>query len=283
MPECAEVRRYVDQLTTEYGGQDLLNLEVIGGRFKKESVPGLDKVYFPLKNVSFNAKGKFIYWTFENTSRPHTIWKDFDSVGDESHFFITLGMSASFGKENKHSALKFTFSNGDIFYNDIRHFGTVKVNQTSSALKKKLASLGWDSLADPKIPDGFIKHLLRKKGMKTIAEVLLDQKLFAGCGNYLRSETLYQAKIHPNLLICQMTEIELSLICESLIELAHEAYNCGGATIATYSDLYGNVGTFFDKFKVYGKKTDPLGNKVLKMEAADGRTVHYVKEVQGLE
>jgi formamidopyrimidine-DNA glycosylase len=58
------------------------------------------------------------------------------------------------------------------------------------------------------------------------------------------------------------------------------AYNVGGATIATFKDMYGNSGKFFDQFQIYGKKIDPLGNLVSRELTKDGRSTYYVKGIQ---
>lgn len=269
MPEIAEVRRYVDQLTKEYSGKDLYSVKVIGGRFLNEDTETcLDLLKFPMRNITFNAKGKFIYWSMEESETKAII-----------HFFITLGMAGSFGQKNKHSALEFNFQNAVVYFNDIRHFGTFKVVYGDKALLKKLKSLGWDSLQNPKVPPEIIPQL-RNKNHKTIAEILMDQKIFAGVGNYIRSEVLYLTSIHPNTIIRNLSDNQLAALCENIISVANEAYLAGGATIRTYSDLYGNVGTFYNQFKVYGKKQDPYGREVSKLTAADGRTVHYVKDIQ---
>lgn len=269
MPEVAEVRRYVDQLNKEYGGQTLKSVNIIGGRFTSKDNTGLSLVKFPLVDTQFNCKGKFIYWSMKEAP-----------VNNKSiYFFITLGMAGSFGKRNKHSALEFNFGLESVYFNDIRHFGTFKTIFSTSELSEKINSLGWDPLDVPYYPSHMLLKL-RNYNYKTIAEVLMDQKVFAGVGNYIRSEALYRAGIKPDRYISAMKDDEIKNLCMHIIDICDEAYKCGGATIATYSDLYGNVGTFYDQFKVYGKKKDPLGNPVLKMTAADGRTVHYVESIQ---
>lgn len=268
MPEVAEVRRYVDQLNKEYGGHVLEKVEVVGGRFLKpddSTALDLGLLKFPVTNVTMHSKGKFMWW---NMMEIHPI-----------NFFITLGMSGSFGQRNKHSAIKFTFDNGEVYYNDIRHFGTFKVALAESELLTKLRSLGWDPLQNPSMSPELIP-MLRARHTDTIGEVLMDQKVFAGVGNYIRSEALYIAGIHPNKVIWGMRDEDIERLCTAIVGVVQEAYRCGGATIATYSDLYGNVGTFYDQFKVYGKKKDPLGNKVVKLTAGDGRTVHLVPALQ---
>lgn len=268
MPEIAECAKYTTQLQHEYGGHDLLSVKAVGGRFLKEGLSAPFPswtIKYSLKNVQFNSKGKFLYWSFDG----------------EIYFFITLGMSGSFGKQNKHSAIEFVFDNGTVYFNDIRHFGTFKVVKGKSELNKKLNSLGWDPLKEPKAPNSLLPAI-RKQNSKAIGAVLMDQKVFAGLGNYLRSEILYASGINPFTLTSDLSDQSLLTIAENYRRIAEEAYQHGGATLATYSDLYGISGDFYKQFKVYGKKKDPLGNTVLSQEGPDGRTVHWVRELQKL-
>ncbi len=194
-------------------------------------------------------------------------------------------MAASFGPKSKHSAIKFTFDKGDVYFNDIRHFGTFKIADRVDLSIKLNQSLGWDALQDPYIPKMLSQKLRHKCETKTIAEALLDQRVFAGVGNYIRSEVMYLSKIHPLRPIngaYGLTNQEIDTICENIILVTQEAYKSGGATIATFKDMYGNTGKFFDKFKVYSRKTDPDNNPVTKMTAPDGRSVFYVESIQKL-
>lgn len=268
MPEISEVRHFVDQLSAEFEGQSLHSIEIVGGRFLKEGIAGSSIMNMKWLNANFNAKGKFIYWTF---NRPF--------YKEETFIFITLGMSGSFGKQNKHSAIKFAFDSGDVYFNDIRHFGTVRMDLDRNDLIKKLKSLGWDALRDPAVPQDLIPKL-RKKNFQAIGGILMDQKIFAGLGNYLRSEILYAARINPFIRIIHLTDQDITRIGEEYIRIAREAYKANGATLATYSDMNGNVGTFTKQLAVYGKKKCPMGYDVLTQPGPDGRTVHWVPQVQ---
>jgi len=272
MPEIAECRRYVDQLNAKFGGQKIQAINIVGGRYFNSGISGLSLLYFPWHNVEFNSKGKFIYCKFVASNCLGFFPPRHDTI------FITLGMAASFGERNKHSAVEFVFDSGSIFYNDIRHFGTLKIEFGKHKLDKKLATLGWDALQEPVIPEDIYAKIQKKN--KTIAEVLLDQKIFAGVGNYIRSEVLYLSKMPPFRNCNLLTLDEIDILCRNIIKVAKDAYAAGGATIATYSDMYGIAGTYFHDFQVYGKKHDPLGNPVERLTAPDGRTVHWVKEIQ---
>jgi formamidopyrimidine-DNA glycosylase len=189
-------------------------------------------------------------------------------------------MSGSFGQLNKHSAIKFGFDNGDIYYNDIRHFGTIKVNQSPLALTDKLASLGWDPLENPTILEDLFDRIRKKANHKRIAEVMLDQSYFSGCGNWMRAEILYRAQINPFTLVQDLDDYDLTAIACYYNDVARQAYELKGATIQTYQTMDGKKGKFSENFQVYGRKQDPEGHRVLKVKDHNGRTIHYVAEIQ---
>lgn len=273
MPELAEVAIYASQLNKEYGGQTLNAVEFIGGRFLKSEYDAerIDLQYldYPLIETSMHSKGKFLYWSMFNANKSESF-----------HFFFSLAMTGSFGKKQKHSAIRFEFDNGEVFFNDPRHFGSFRISNGDLELQTKLATLGWDALKEPKMPTD-LPNKIRKYNAKKIGEFLMEQgTLISGVGNYLRSEVLWASKINPHRLISSLSDQEIKTICNNLIDTVRRAYDHGGATISTYSDLYGIAGSFFQQFKVYGKKTDPDGNLVIREKDKNGRMLHYVLEVQ---
>jgi len=44
--------------------------------------------------------------------------------------------------------------------------------------------------------------------------------------------------------------------------------------------MSGDAGEFSRKFAVYGQKTDPQGNEVVKEKTRDGRVTHWVPDIQ---
>jgi DNA-formamidopyrimidine glycosylase len=261
VPESSEVRIVVDQLNKGYGTKTLTNVEVVGGKFLKTGIQGLKEIKFPLHDTQFHSHGKFIHWSFS----------------EEPVVFNHLGMAASYGHPSKHSAIRFTFDNDTkIDFIDIRHFGNFKF-ATKKELHDKLSSLGWD-IMEP-IPKDMVARV-RKFNRKTVAEAMMDQSLMSGCGNYLKSESCYDAKINPLRTVASLNDDEIMHLCASLQSIVKRAYSVGGATIQSFKDMYGNTGKFFDQFKVYGKKTDPNGNPITKVATKDGRSTFYVEGVQ---
>ena len=108
----------------------------------------------------------------------------------------------------------------------------------------------------------------------------MNQSIFGGCGNYIKAEALYKAKLSPHRKCDSLTDDEASELHAALQDIVWTSYKSNGATIATYRDANGNVGSYSSKFAVYGRKEDPLGNAVTSEETKDGRTTWWVPNVQ---
>ena len=77
-----------------------------------------------------------------------------------------------------------------------------------------------------------------------------------------------------------LSDSEIDELCQSIINVMKDSYKYQGATIQTYKTAYGAEGKYTSFFKVYGKKTDPLGNKVVKETTPDKRTIHWCPAMQ---
>jgi DNA-formamidopyrimidine glycosylase len=274
MPELAECKVFTDQLQ-KYKGLNLTSIEPLAtGKFIKQNLQqDIDKLCFPLKNAQFNCKGKFLYWVFE----------------EDNYLLITLGMTGSFSETPNHAAIKFIFEDKILYFNDIRHFGTFKITNNLLDLLDKLSTLGWDPIKESdrftdqnklnSLVNETLVKLIKSKN-KTIAEAMLDQSIFCGAGNYIRAQVLYDSKINPTKMASSITEEEVKLILKYYYDIGHAAYKHNGATLATYKDMNGREGSFASHLTVYGRKTDPLGNKVIKTKDKQGRAIHWVPEVQ---
>lgn len=263
IPEGVEVRRFAQDLNKLFVDKTMSSIDIVGGKFIKFGVPGLNNISFPLHKTEIKNSGKFLWWQFE----------------EDIVIFNTLGMSGSFGGKNKHSAIKFNFDDGThIYFNDIRRFGNIKIANRNE-LKLKLNSLGWDPFSELEVPD-WLLSFFRLKNKKTIVEAMMDQSILNGCGNYIKSDTLYLSKIHPNSLVQDLSDEQILTICKNFSLVAHESFAAGGATIATYSDINGNIGKY--NKKVYKKDFDPEGNPVTKIETKDKRSSYFVDKYQKL-
>lgn len=213
-----------------------------------------------------------MYWTFSNG------W----------YMFNTFGMTGQWSLQpSKHVCFKLKISDKDsskpssfIYFNDPRHFGTIKFTNKKQDLLDKLSELGWDPLTNNL--DQNLKWLTYtlSQTKKPIGQVLMDQTVFAGVGNYIRAEALYKSAMSPWRMSNTLTKQDIESLSKAIIDVMRESYAHQGATILTYKDAYGAEGKYSSCFKVYNKKFDPLGNMIKSESTPDGRTIHWCPNIQ---
>tara|TARA_Y100000593_G_C4245672_1_gene304527 strand:- start:268 stop:1074 length:807 start_codon:yes stop_codon:yes gene_type:complete len=267
MPEGPECRKIAESLAKYASNKNLISVDILSGRYTKKLPTGFEyfKENFPLPVVGVGVHGKFIYWILK---KEFSIWN-------------TLGMSGSWSSEKqKHSRLKFNFSNGDVVYfNDQRNFGTLKFVCGKQPLLEKLTSLGPDMLSEDISDDIFVKRV-RKKNSHNICKVIMDQSIICGVGNYIKADSLWLARISPHRSVEEISDEELKKLNSSIKKIIRESYQTGGATIRTYKNFDGTSGQYASRFLVYNRKVDADGNKVIKEPTPDGRQTHWVPNVQ---
>lgn len=270
MPEGPEVKRIAVQLNELLHDKTIENIEILSGRYKTHGSPVGMTQFLNLaeekKIKGVSCKGKFIWFEFHLP---------------ELFIWNTLGMSGSWSKiESEHSRIKFQLSGGkEIFFSDIRNFGTMHFIFSEDETKKKLKSLGPDMLSAPPSREDFLK-IVKKQKEKTLPEFLMNQKAISGVGNYVKAEALYLAGISPLRTCSSLSEKEIIDLQDSIDKILSTSYNSGGSTIRTYRDVYGNAGSFKSRFLIYGNDQDPAGNKVQRLETKDGRTTYWVPAIQ---
>jgi len=261
IPEGPEVANFVRSINNFIGGGiQLLSVTPLSGRYTKKQIEGISGVQFPINIIDVKCKGKFIYWL-----------TDTDTV-----IFNTLGMSGSWSNRERNARVMFETSEGNLFFNDPRNFGTIKFTNTKG-LETKLKSLGPDMLNEDVKPETFIESL-RKHPKFTLAEALMNQGVVSGVGNYLKADSLWLAKLSPHRTVSQCTDDQLRFLHESVRSVIKTAYENGGSTILTYKGFDGEEGNH--SMLVYGRKTDPNGEEVVCEETKDGRTTWWCPRVQ---
>ena len=267
MPEGPEVKRITEKLRSAVVDKNLESIEIISGRYLKHGPPDNFNNFaksLPVKISDVACKGKFIYALFDNG---YSMWN-------------TLGMAGSWSPvPTKHSRVKLNFKEGSAYFNDIRNFGTLKFVTGRKRLVEKLDSLGPDMLAE-NIPNSKFSSLIMRKSNKTIAEVIMDQSIVSGVGNYLKSESLYLARISPHRVVETLSPEEISNLNAAIQCTIRSSYASGGATIHTFLDFDGKQGEYSRRFAVYNQKADIAGNSVVREITKDKRASFWVPEIQ---
>jgi len=277
MPEGPEVNVIKDGLNHVIKNNLVVSVDLPeGSKFLKKAPDGYNdfKTDLPLKCLEVKSKGKLIYFVFEKG------W----------YLACRLLMSGGWFLEKaaKHNHFEMTYKKNEkdketssIWFVDPRHFGTLKFTQDKSVLESILNDIGPDLLNNNISDEDYLKTMKNSKnGKKKIAVVLMDQSVFSGVGNYLKSEILYQARVSPHAIINNIPDQKILEIFKITLEKINTSYKSGGASVRDYSDIKGKEGTFSFTFAVYKKKKDPLGNKIVMEKTKDGRTTHWVPELQ---
>ena len=276
IPEGPELKHSRDSLREILLEKRLRKVEVVGGRYLKKSIDGMEEFVSeatapPPTIDSVDVKGKFMWW----------------SVG-EWKLFCTYGMSGQWTRAavDKNTAVSIWVDNADgsnlfrINFRDPRRFGTLKFVKNNSELQKKLDSLGPDVLDDtPMTPEIFAERLLIKP-RRTIAEALMDQSCVSGVGNYLKAEILYRAKVSPHRKIIDMNAQEIYSLWQNSIDAARESYADHGASIRTYRTVENTAGRGQFYFRAYSKKKCPENHDITSEDTNDGRTSWWCPECQ---
>ena len=269
MPEGPEVRRMAEGLAKRIVGKELIEAEILGGKWLKKEPTGITLIREalatgPLPVNWVNVKGKFIY----------------AKIGD-LYMWNTLGMSGGWRDlRGKHSHFVLRFSDSsEVFFEDVRRFGNISFYADPEEIQKKLNSSGPDML-NSEVQFAEFYSRLAKSPNKNICKAIMDQKVISGVGNYIKSEALYRAGISPHLKICDIPLDGMEKLCEWIKIIIKTSYEQGGATLATYTDMDNNHGDFVFSFHVYRKDKDPLGNRVVHEVTDDGRMTHWVPGIQ---
>ena len=93
-----------------------------------------------------------------------------------------------------------------------------------------LSGLGPDALGDLDLAG--VRARLRdpRFGRASLAGLYLRQDFLAGLGNYLRSEILHHAKLHPDRRLGDLSAAELRALAKSTLDLPRQSYETGGIT-----------------------------------------------------
>ncbi len=149
-----------------------------------------------------------------------------------------------------------------------------------------LRKLGPDAL-NPKLTETMLAKRLAEPRFagKALAALLLDQTFLAGMGNYLRTEVLFYAGLHPSARAKDLTELARERLAEQLLSVTRRSYETGGVTNEAaisgvlQSDGAPYEGYRFAAFERDGRSCYQCGTKITRLELA-GRRLYICPECQ---
>ena len=293
MPEVVEVRKTADFLKKVMKNNYLTEINILKGRYKTHGPFELYnklKSSLPLKITDINTKGKFMYIKFENGlylfatlgltggwvyTKDETIkFPDIIEYNSDTSKFHKVAIN--------NLNVEFVLNDGYIVYFfDSLSYGTLKVIDNEKDLIKKLNELGIDIMECSF--DEFNQKINKKKDGQ-IGNVIVNQKLISGIGNYLRSDILWLSKISPFRKVKDLSSSDIKNLFHSAKVLTWGEYDRDNAIkegIIKKTDKIPN--DYNRNFFVYMCKKDIYDNDVIIQSLYEGsveRKIYWVKDYQ---
>jgi len=183
---------------------------------------------------------------------------------------------------DKSTRVIFTLNDAQLFFNDQRKFGWVKLLPTAEVMEMSFFKKVGPEPLDPEFTaTDFIKRLDRRAG-SGIKAVLLDQSVIAGVGNIYADESLWAAKIHPSVLVRDLSKLRLTKLFNELQYVLKLSIEKGGSSDKNYVNAEGKKGSYLDFAKVFRLEGQPCprcGSIIQKTRVA-GRGTHVCLNCQ---
>ena len=244
------------------------------------------KIIFKVISEYYNKKYKAIFEALGRINiinkKSYTIGKNiFLKVNKNQVLNLHLGMTGGCkNQQTKHShfCIYNLAENNYLYFEDVRKFGKIKIIDTNEVQEKHKCEFDLLNIKyDSKKHFNFLQKNIKKN--KIICKLILDQKIFPGVGNYIKSEALYLSKIHPEEKWGNLSTYQKNTLIKNLGDVMNESYNSGGAELKDFNNPFKK-----SKFQlnIYGKKITPKRNKVTRITTSDARTTWYCHKTQKL-
>lgn len=264
MPESAEVKLTTEFLNDMLEGRIVVDWKMTSGQYISKDPKGYEEFMsnLPLMVEQVYCKGKQIYFILFNEYR---------------RWFVihSLRMTGRWQFDrDQYCRWYIEIDNGrKLWFRNPRCLATLYFTDSETVFRESINKLGPDILTD-KFNLEIWNKLRRVHANKNITRFLMSQDIISGCGNYIKAEALYYAKISPMRKVGSLTDNEASQLFEALRVIPRTAYVHKGVSIRDYADAEGKKGFHEFHLKIYGKKN------AKKTKTADGRTTYWDPKLQ---
>ena len=217
MPEGPEIRRAADKIEAVLKDKTVERIQ-----FGLQPLKKFSRVLTGTKVLQLETRGKALLTHFDSG---HTIYSHNQLYGvwrvvkrdklPKTNRQLRLALHT-----DQHSALLYSAS-------DISVWKTEKIEEHPF-----LQRLGPDIL-NPNLSWREVAERLKSKAFagRALNSVYLDQAFLAGLGNYLRSEILFVAGIHPARKARELSKCEIGKLARITLDLSQRSYASHGVTI----------------------------------------------------
>ncbi len=264
MPELAEVYTVKEVLKKQVLHKRIKNIKILYGKIIENDIEDFKNKLIGTEFIDIKQRAKYL--VFET--------KDYFLISHlrmEGKYFV----KDKDAKLEKHDHIIFELDDCLLIYNDTRKFGRMKLIDKDE-YNDYFANIGPDANTDVK-PQYLYDKIQNKR--IPIKGLLLDQSYIAGLGNIYADEVLYEAKLRPNVLGCNLDLKDCENILKGAKKVLNSAIEHKGTTIRSYTSSLGVKGEYQNYLHVHTKEVCKCGNKITK-EKICGRTSYYCDKCQ---
>ena len=218
MPEGPEIRRAADRINKALVGSEILESDFYYERIKDKAKIIKDKNIIEVTTQGKAMLIRFVNgWSMYSHNQLYGRW----TVNLKSTPIKSKRALRVIFKTNKHAVRLWSATD-------------IELIKTSEECNLRfLKRIGPDVLKESCSIKLIEERLTSKSFQKKKASTLmLDQSFLAGLGNYLRSEILFDAKIHPDDRPFDLQKKKITLWAKSIKNISYLAYKSGGFTVS---------------------------------------------------
>ncbi|MEB3213763.1 MAG: endonuclease VIII [Leptolyngbyaceae bacterium] len=216
MPEGPEIKRSADAIAQAIAHQPITELF-----FAFDHLKSFEETLAASKVMAVEPRGKALLTRFENQlniyshNQLYGVW-----MVRKAHSYPSTNRQLRLAiHTQKKSALLYSASDIEVLHDD------------ELAAHPFLSRIGPDVLAPDTSVEQVAQRLMDKEFYRRrLTTLLLDQHFLSGLGNYLRSEILFAAGVHPSMRPVDCTEEQIKRLAEWAIALPRQSYETGGIT-----------------------------------------------------
>jgi len=259
MPELPEVETVKETLKTVILGKTIESIDVFYDKIiHGSSLPEFKSRLEGQTLRDIGRFGKYLLFKFDEVTL-------ISHLRMEGKYFIKTRSEPV----EKHEHIIFHFTDRTtLTYHDTRKFGTMELSEPGQEFASKgLLSMGPEPF-DPGFTDIYLKAKA-KQSIRPVKSFLLDQTVVSGLGNIYVDEVLFRAKLHPETMVKDLTDIDHTAIIEASRAVLSRAVELGGTTIRSYLSSLGVTGRFQNELHVHLRDKEPCdicGTPIIKIK-----------------
>lgn len=217
MPEGPEIRRAADRI-----GKAMIGKIILDGRWPFPTISDKSHLIKGQEVVDVTSRGKAMLirlsngWSMYSHNQLYGRW--------------TVNLSTTEPKGNRSLRAEFITDRHAVRLWSATDIVLLRTEEEGG--HPFLAKLGPDVLDDDVTREALTQRLKSSScKRKKAATLMLDQRAFAGLGNYLRSEILHVAGVHPDDRPCDLPTATVAAWGQAIKDITVRAYEQGGVTV----------------------------------------------------